>query len=178
MMPHVWGARLHCVGARLHCVAATPLMASQRVTRPLEVVPHVPQPATVALSKPRAAPALVVSCCGRHPDCRRCPRTWPCPETRRGAPAAIAGSTTLGNGRMCTADIRLAKLHHDTKRNERERTTQQRSQQLRSMRNSENGLWKTLATDRNKNYVETHHVKRQRQPRQMKLHTWTILPNT
>ena len=76
--------------------------------------------ATATLSKPQAAPACVVPCARRHPDCHRCPRTRPRPETSRGAPAAVAASRTLRNGRMCTTDMRLAKLHNDQETNANE----------------------------------------------------------
>ena len=81
----------------------------------------------------------------------RWPRTRPHPETSRGAPAAAAASRTLRNGRMCTTDMSLAKLHNDQETNAKEQRTKQRNKHMRSMRNNDNGLWKKLATGRNNN---------------------------
>ena len=139
MMPHVWGARLHCVGARPHCVAATPLMAIQRLTRPLEVGPHVPR-----MQRPRPCPSPALRPRGLYHVLVAiltavAVRERGQVQRRRGAPAAIAGSAALRNGRMCTTGMRLAKLHNDTKRNERYRNNTKAIKHSRSMRNSDNG---------------------------------------
>ena len=130
MMPHEWGARLHCVGARLQCVAATPLMAIQRLTRPLvdEIGPHVPR---IPRPRPCAGPALrprglyhVLVAILTAVAVRERGQI----QRRRDAPAAVASSTALRNGRMCTTGMRLAKLHNDTKRNARERNNTKNKQ--------------------------------------------------
>ena len=123
MMPRVWGGRLHCVGARLQCVAATPLMAIQRLTRPLEVGPHVPR-----IQRPRPCPSPALRPRGLYHVLVAILTAVAVRERgqiqrRRDAPAAVASSTAVRNGRMCTTGMRLAKLHNDTKRNERERKT-------------------------------------------------------
>ena len=147
MMPHVWGARLHCVGARLHCVAATPLMAIQRLTRPLEVGPHVPR---IQRPRPCQAPR-----CARV-GCIMCYSPSRTPSLPENAATCRDMQRRTSRNRRLNNIAKWPHVHHyhidDTKRNERERkTNNKRSQHMRSIRNNDNGLWKKLGADRNTN---------------------------